>query len=50
MTASADKVQFILESSLEESVPLVRRGIFSQQELQGIMLRREKCEHAMLKK
>jgi len=33
MSASADKVQFILEKALEESIPLVKRGIFSQVEL-----------------
>ena len=40
MTASSDKVQFILESSLEESIALVKRGIFSQEELQEAMHRR----------
>ena len=30
MTVSADKIQFILETALEESIPLVKRGIFSQ--------------------
>lgn len=33
MAASADKVQYILETTLEESIPLVKKGIFSQLEL-----------------
>jgi hypothetical protein len=33
MSASADKVQYLLENLLEESLPLVKRGIFSQVEL-----------------
>lgn len=43
MAASADKVQYILESLLEESISLVKRGIFSQVDLREMMSRREKC-------
>lgn len=50
MAASADKVQYILETLLEESISLVKKGIFSQVELRDMMGRREKCENAMLKK
>jgi hypothetical protein len=43
MAASADKVQYILESLLEDSISLVKRGIFSQVDLREMMSRREKC-------
>jgi len=44
----ADKVQFILEDVLDEAAYLVRKGIFSQGELQQQMKRRERFEHALV--
>lgn len=40
--ASQDKVQGILESVLEESIPLVNKSIFTSEELKEAMCQREK--------
>lgn len=49
MSASQDKVQGILETVLEESLPLIHKGIFTADELQSWMCEREKMENNMLK-
>lgn len=49
MAASQDKVQAIVESLLEETLPLVHKGIFTAEELQAIMVEREKLENNMLR-
>ena len=49
MAASQDKVQAILESLLEDSLPLVHKGIFTTEELRHAMCLREKHENNMLK-
>lgn len=45
----ADKVQFILEDVLEDALYMVRKGVFSQGELQQQMKRRERFEHELTK-
>jgi hypothetical protein len=42
MTASADKVQFMLEACLEDCLPFVKKGIFTTEELRDMMNQREK--------
>ena len=49
MAVSSDKVQFILEGVLEDSLPLVKKGVFSQVELRETMAKRNQHERAMLK-
>jgi hypothetical protein len=41
----ADKVQFTLEDVLSDALYLVKKGVFSQGELQQQMKRRERFEH-----
>ena len=49
MAASQDKIQAILEPLLEDSLPLVHKGIFTTQELRHAMCQREAHENNMMR-
>lgn len=46
----ADKVQRILEDVLQESIYLVKKGVFTEGELKRQMTNRERLENSLVKK
>ncbi len=49
MPASSDKIQYALESILEDNLPLLRKGIFSEDEIRQFMAERERLENSLVK-